>query len=693
MGRVFIKKLKIVLQSDIFYGILGILICFYLFVNIAIIKKTSVYTGNEREIVGIIKDYSFKESQLKLSIRTKEDLQVIYYINDENESNKLKEIIKFGGIVKLKGIMEKPLNNTIPNTFNYKKYLNNKDVFYIFNADSVESIKQSENVVYRIKNIFYDRVSKIDSNGYLRAFILGKKDELLFYNNYQSLGVAHLFAISGMHIGLFSGLILKVLEKVGEKKKYIIVNLFLFLYGFITGFGASVKRSLSYFLFSSLNKVFELKISILKLFFIAISLLIIIEPFVIFDVGFLYSVMTVFGIIICADFLKEENFFVKSLKTSVVAFLFSLPIALFYFYEINLLSIFYNIVYIPYVGFVVYPLSLLSFIFPLFSSLFNISVNLLEKISLLLMNIDYFVLRMSFNLLSVLIYYLFLVVFLKIKKKRCLLILFTIVFTNKYIEYFDSSTYVYFFDVGQGDSSLIITPYRNEVILIDTGGIIKYNANNDYYVSDNVITFLYSKGISKIDFLILSHGDFDHMGEVSNYINNFQVDNVIFNCGDFNVLEQNLIKILNDKKIPYCSCIKELNIYKNKLYFINNELYNNENDSSAVIYTEFNNYKFLFMGDAGIEVEEDLIKKYNLQNIEILKVGHHGSKTSSGKNFIDEINPKYSIISVGNNNRYGHPNNNVLDILEDSHIYRTDQDGSIMFKIKGNKLKIETWKS
>ena len=96
------------------------------------------------------------------------------------------------------------------------------------------------------------------------------------------------------------------------------------------------------------------------------------------------------------------------------------------------------------------------------------------------------------------------------------------------------------------------------------------------------------------------------------------------------------------------------------------------------------------MGDAGVEVEQELIEKYNLQDIDVLKVGHHGSKTSSSKNFIDEINPKYSIISAGMNNRYGHPNDSVLDNLEDSKIYRTDHDGSIIFNIKNNKLKINT---
>ena len=157
---------------------------------------------------------------------------------------------------------------------------------------------------------------------------------------------------------------------------------------------------------------------------------------------------------------------------------------------------------------------------------------------------------------------------------------------------------------------------------------------------------------------ISPHGDKDHMGEAINLVENFKVEKVIFNCGEFNELEKDLIKVLDKKKIPYYSCIKELNIDDNKLYFLNNKDYGNENDNSSVIYTELNNYKFLFMGDAGVEVEEELIEKYNLQDIDVLKVGHHGSKTSSSKMFIDEINPNYSIISVGKNNRYGHPNDN-----------------------------------
>ena len=179
------------------------------------------------------------------------------------------------------------------------------------------------------------------------------------------------------------------------------------------------------------------------------------------------------------------------------------------------------------------------------------------------------------------------------------------------------------------------------------------------------------------------------MGEAINLVNNFKVEKVIFNCGPFNNLEKELIKVLDKKKIKYYSCIKELNIDKNKLYFLQTKVYDNENDNSNVIYTELDGYKFMFMGDASSTTENEIMNKYNLPDIDVLKVGHHGSRTSSSKNFINEIKPKHSVISVGKNNRYGHPNKEVLENLKYSKIYRTDEDGSIMFKIKNNKLKIE----
>ena len=172
------------------------------------------------------------------------------------------------------------------------------------------------------------------------------------------------------------------------------------------------------------------------------------------------------------------------------------------------------------------------------------------------------------------------------------------------------------------------------------------------------------------------------MGESINLVNNFKVEKVIFNCGPYNNLEKDLIKVLDKKKIPYYSCIKELNIDNNKLYFLNNKDYGNENDNSSVIYTELSNHKFLFMGDVGVEVEEDLIKKYNLQDIDVLKIGHHGSNTSTSEQFIKACSPELAIISVGRNNMYHHPNKEVIELLNKYHIQirRTDIEGTITIK-------------
>ena len=126
-----------------------------------------------------------------------------------------------------------------------------------------------------------------------------------------------------------------------------------------------------------------------------------------------------------------------------------------------------------------------------------------------------------------------------------------------------------------------------------------------------------------------------------------------------------MIKKLNKSKVNYCFCIKELSIGKYKLDFLNTKDYDNEN--SSVIYL---NYKFLFMGDAGEKRENDILEKYDLKNIDFLKIGHHGSNTSSSKEFISKVKPKYSLISVGKNNRYGYPKEEVLNTLKSSKIYR-----------------------
>lgn len=244
----------------------------------------------------------------------------------------------------------------------------------------------------------------------------------------------------------------------------------------------------------------------------------------------------------------------------------------------------------------------------------------------------------------------------------------------------------------------MIRTKNNKSILIDTGGKISYKIekwkekNKEFNLMlSSQIPFFKSIGLKKIDYLILTHGDADHMKESINLVNNFKVKNVIFNCGNYNFLESNLIKVLKHKKIKFYTCINNLNIDSYEFKFLKTKDYHNENDNSIVIYTKIDNYKFIFMGDAGIIKEKDILEKYRIENIDFLKVGHHGSNTSSSIEFIESINPKYSIISVGKDNKYGHPKESVLDILSKSKIYRTDLNGTIEVIINKRKNIINTY--
>lgn len=616
----------------------------------------------------------------------------LYLDNLEEKENILDDLL-YGAYVLVEGELIKPYNNTIPNNFNYKSYLSNKMIYYQLKIDNIKVIKESNNIIYKLKNKINKRILKIDKTGYLKAFILGDNSLIddMVYESYQSIGITHLFALSGMHVSLLSGIILKGLKKVNNKLKYLIVIIVLISYGFIVGYPASIKRAITFFIIASINKIFNFKLSTLKILFITVFILIFLNYKIIYDIGFLYSVITVFGIFWGSNFIKSENIIYSSFKLSLVAFLFSLPITLACFYEINILSIIYNMFYIPFVSVILYPFCLLTFILPFLEKILVLLIKVMENISLFLNNIDFFKLYLDFNIGEILLFYILLLVILRYNRFKYFILLFLIVFIDLMIPYLDSSLYVYYLDVGQGDSSLIITPHLKEVILIDTGGKLIFDTKlegDKSYVSEGTLSLLRSLGINKIDYLILTHGDYDHMGDAIYLVNNIKINKVIFNCGEYNDLEKELMEVLEQEKINYYTCINELDINKNKIYFLNSDIYDNENDNSNVTYFNFYNNNFLFMGDAGIDKEKYILDNYNLENIDFFKVGHHGSKTSSSKEFVNMINPKYSLVSVGRNNRYGHPNEEVLDILRDSKIYRTDENGTIKLQIKNNKVNI-----
>ena len=594
-----------------------------------------------------------------------------------------------GDKVNVIGTLEPLNNNTNFNLFNYKKYMLSKNTYYMMKANNIKLIKANKNVLFKLKNNLINRINKIKRSDYLKLFILGDNSYIDkdVKNSYSINGISHLFSISGMHITLLSGIILYLLNKIKKTKfNYSIVIIVLLVFVFLTNFTPSVIRATMLFIFLYFNKIFNFNLSTFKIILFIMIVVLIINPYNIYNVGFLFSyIISIYLIIFSKIINKYKGYLFKILITSFISFLVSIPILINNFFSINLVSIFNNIIFVPLISLIIFPLSLITLLIPKIDYIYILVINILESFSLFITRFKIEITLKHTSIFIIIFYFLLITLILNKMLKnnyKYLLLLVIVLFIHANINYIIKKNFINFIDVGNGDSSLL--RLNHKTILIDTGG------NMFYELSTNLINYLKSEGIFKLNYLILTHGDYDHMGEAINLVNNFEVEKVIFNCGEFNELEKELIKVLNKKKIPYYSCIKELNITDNKLYFLNNKDYGNENDNSSVIYTELNNYKFLFMGDASVEVEEDLIEKYSLKNIDVLKVGHHGSKTSSGIEFINEINPKYSIISVGKNNRYGHPNDNVLENLESSKIYRTDQDGSIMFKIKRSELSVDT---
>lgn len=652
LEKALMKNLKNLLRYNKLLIILTFLTFIYILINI-FLPHYSKYNGNETKLTGIITNIKFKNDLLELEIKGKETIIAYYKYNNLNNIN-------IGDKVTIYGKIKKVNSNNIPNTFNYENYLKYKKIYYTFNINKLYTSKNN-NIFYKLKNIIFKRIIKLPNKDYYLTFILGNKSLLdnKTYNNYLTNGVSHMLAISGMHVS-----ILLLLFKKNKILKTIVLLLFLFL----TGFTSSVYRVVIF----NILKMFNKNKSNIYLLILTMDILLLIDPFRIYDIGFIYSFLVTFGI-----FYYHKN--IKNIfQLSLITFLFSLPITALVNYEINILSIINNIIFVPIVSFIVYPLCLISFLFPFLTPVFSIVISILNNLNFIFSKISIFITIPKFNIILLFIYYIFLL------KKYNKLYLILIILLNILLPKLDSSYSLYFLDVGQGDSALLISPYKKETILIDTGGKI----NSSYKVSDNTIRFLKSKGITKIDYMILTHGDYDHIADAINIINKIKVKNVTFNCGQINELEQPIINRLKVKKIKYHKCINNITTKNFKLNFLNTKSYEDENNSSSVIYTKIKSKKILFMADAEEQKEQDILKKYKIKNIDILKVGHHGSKTSSSTKFIEQIKPKYSIISVGKNNSYGHPNINVLNNLKKSKIYRTDESGTITLKITNNNLLI-----
>ena len=672
----YLTKLKNLLQ----YKYIALLLLIILLSMIRCNNFKSIYNKNDTIFYGEIEEYQIKDTYVTFIVKGKEKLKCNYYLKNNNNIK-----LNYGDKLYLKGTLKPPNNNTIPNTFNYKKYLKNKKIFYILEVDKIIKKNKTNKIIYKIKNILKKRLDKYDTTGYLNAFILGNKNNLDkdSYDNYLKNGIIHIFSISGMHISLLASIILSILNKIKKtNNNIIIVIIFLIFYLILTNYQASIIRSIIFYINIQIFKLKKINIKKIDALLISLSIILLFLPEFIYDIGFQYSSIVSISLLYFKNKFNK-NYILNLLYVSFISFLISFPITVNLNYQVNLLSIFINLIFVPLVSFILYPLSIITFIIPILNPLFNKLMNITEFISnyislIKIMNISI----PKLNTIFIIIYYILVYISLTKNKKYFLILILYILFI-KNINLLDNNYYVYYLDVKQGDMSLI--KYKDECIVIDTGP-----NNKNYNIIDNHIKFMHSIGINNIDLLIISHGDSDHIGNAKYLVNNFKVNKVSFNIGNNSDLEKDLIKVLKNKNIFYTTSFNKEN-KKIKYYYLNTKEYNNENDNSSVIYLLINKYKFLFMGDASAEREKDILSKYNLNNIDFIKVGHHGSNTSSSEYFINNIKPQFSIISVGKNNKYGHPKKEVLDTLKNSKIYRTDLNGSIKVKINKNTYKIKTF--
>lgn len=668
------KKLKMILQSRYIFKILTILILIITIIYTKYYPFKSVFNTNDTEFIGIVEDYIIKDNQIKISLKSKERIIVTYKYTGKVFNN-----LSYGDKIKVTGVLKEPSTNNIFNNFNYKKYLYNKKIYYIIEASKIDKIQNNNNHIYTIKNLLYTRINSLKSSNYIKALLFGdNKLDKEIKTSYQINGISHLFSVSGFHINFITSIIYFYLDRVtyNKKIKYITVDIFLVLYLLLCN-TTSLLRCTVMNILLSINHLLKLNIKKIDIVLLTLILCIIINPFIIYDIGFIYSYTISFFLILYKNKYKTNNKLLKIIYISLISFLVSLPINIYTSYEINFLSIILNIIIVPIVSLILLPLSLLTLIFPILDNILYLITSILEKISLYTSNINIFKQVLSKpSIILIIIYYLVIILILS-KNKHYYLILILLIF-HKTIPLYNSNLEVVMFDVGEADSMLISTPSKKVNILIDTGRGIDIN---------NIIIYLKSIGISKLNYLIITHGDEDHIGGALYLIDNFKVDNVILNKGDYTELEVELIIHLKNKNIKYTNNINKIPLLGSYMYLLNTKKFSNENDNSIVTYFEYQKYKFLFMGDSSSKTEEYLINNYNLTNISFLKVGHHGSNTSSSPLFINKITPKVSLISVGRNNFYHHPNKEVLTNLSNSVIYRTDINKSIKIKIN-NKVKI-----
>ena len=547
------------------------------------------------------------------------------------------------------------------------------------------------------------------------ALLIGSREQMPtdMQNAYQTLGITHLFAISGLHVALIVWLLYETLIRLGVRREAAnwLLLIALPLYALLAGGAPSVWRSVSVTEIILISMLFQKKIAMEDAFSLSIIGFILLAPWTIFQIGFQLSYLAAFSLIYSSILLKSNtSYLLQSLTITAVCQLIVYPILLYHFYEISISSFLANLVFVPLFSFVILPLNilllLLTFLLPsigeILFQLYEPVRSLLDRIILKLGTLPYQLWNpMKPESWTVILAYLSVVLlYIALERKKNLFlssVLFLIMLGFiQLAPYLDSSTKITFINVGQGDCILIEMPNRKQVILIDTGGLLRFDqeiwkqSSEPYEIGRQVVLpLLKGKGISTIDTLVITHADADHMEGAEEVLRGVRVKEVHITPGsaEKDIMHDLWVEIERQHIPIYEKMAGDLIPSE---YFIFQYLYPFDetyegNNDSLVLSMRNNDFHGLFIGDLEEQGELDLVKYYSMaiQHLDLLKIGHHGSKTSSNEQFLQLVQPRLSIIQAGFENRYGHPHPDVIERLENLHIpyLLTGADGTIEVKI------------
>lgn len=535
---------------------------------------------------------------------------------------------------------------------------------------------------------------------YMKALLLGYRDQDFqeIREAYTSSGILHLFSISGMHISIFFGWCFYLFRRslLTFEEFAIPFILLMFLAVILFGQGISIWRGMLMYLIQFLFKEKQIYWSALDRFSLMLFILLLIEPKSLIQTSGVLSILLSLIILLSAEY--QKNTFYYSIEISLLGS----PILMFYFYEIPLLGGVLTAIIAPFFSLFLLPsLVILSFlsavhlpinwIVPFYNQGLAFFEDFLQFSDRFVMITGKIQLLMLFFLLitGVVIYQS------RKWKYRYFIVLILYILLPRFPLY-SSVTFV---DVGQGDSIVLQSFGNREVYVIDTGGKMNFFEKEEKVESSNasytLIPFLKGEGIRTIDGLFLTHGDFDHVGDLEAVLREFQVKTLYLSNGMLQ--HQNMVnldrRLLNKTKVINLEKGQQVGGTIKFDVLAPHKKGIGSNDDSLVLQTKIKGIRFLFMGDLEKEGEAQLLRNYPTLQTDVVKLGHHGSQTSSTEPFIEAIHAKHSIISCGLNNQFKHPHPTVLETLEKHHVrvFRTDQEGMIRYvwngKNKSPKIK------